>query len=98
MISLDNEHISSKSFYEISTKDNVSNFKQFFKKIFLNKYDIINYYKISNPNFLNLFFFRIINTFERLKKYFPFILNNFLIKDRNSKKLNEYRKIQEWLN
>ena len=97
-ISLHNEHISSKSFYEISTKDTVSNFKKFFKKIFLNKYDIINYYKISNPNFLNLFFFRIINTFERLKKYFPFILNNFLIKGRNTKKLNEYRKIQEWLN
>tara|TARA_Y100000589_G_scaffold318261_1_gene345452 strand:- start:276 stop:1508 length:1233 start_codon:yes stop_codon:yes gene_type:complete len=98
MISQNNELVSSKSFYEISRKDSLRNFKQFFKKIFLNKYDIINYYKISNPNFLNLFFFRIINTFDRLKKYFPFILRFFLIKDRNTKKLNEYRKIQEWLN
>ena len=98
MISQNNELVSSKSFYEISRKDSLRNFKQFFKKIFLNKYDIINYYKISNPNFLNLFFFRIINTFDRLKKYFPFILRFFLIKDKNTKKLNEYRKIQEWLN
>jgi len=98
MISQNNEPISSKSLYEISKKYSVSNFKQFLKKIFLNKYDIINYYKISNPNFLNLFFFRIINTFDRLKKYFLFILKFLLIKDRSTKKLNEYRKIQEWLN
>ena len=98
MISQNNEYIISKSFNEISRKDPLRNFKQYVKKIFLNKYDIINYYKISNPNFLNLFFFRIISTFDRLKKYFPITLKYFLIKNRNTKKFNEYRKIQEWLN
>lgn len=98
MISQENEYISSKSFYEINRKDAASNFRKFFKKLFLNKYDIIGYYKISNPNFLNLFLFRIISAFERMKKYSSFFLKYFFIKDESIKKLNESRKIQEWLN
>lgn len=85
--------------YELGKKSSFINFsKKILTHFFYSNDKIIAKYKISKPNYLNLFYFQILSIISRFKAYNFTILSLLFKKGIAFEEFKRVKKIEEWLN
>lgn len=81
--------IKAQNFFEI--------LKIVFKRILPNKFQVIEHFKISRPNYFKLIFFGFLILIMRFVTYGPKIFSFLIKKNTNSKNLNDLKKLKDWI-
>ncbi len=93
------ERIRKNTLYELGSAKNFVDFlSKIYSKIFSKRNEIVNKYKISNPNFFNLIYYSFLNFFSKVFRYTPILINLQFRKGAFFKKFEDVKQIEDWLN